>query len=130
MSSATVLTVNVLLASAAVGAIVGDRIEPEWTPGTDLPRIVVRQASGRQHYGAGGPLPVRYATLNVLCAAASYLEADRLADLVIAALKDIRHAVVGDERITLLQEGADTGTWDKEGQIFERIIGFRATITG
>lgn len=130
MSSATVLTVRVLLASPAVGAIVGDRIEPEWTPGSELPRIVVRQATGRQHYGAAGPLPARYATLSVLCAAGSYVEADRLADTVISALKGVRNAVVGDERITLLREGADTGTWDQEGQIFQRVIGFRATITG
>ena len=130
MTSATVLTVRALQASPAVGAIVGDRIEPEWTPSSEFPRIVVHQATGRQHYGAGGPLPVRYATLNILCAAASYPEADRLADTVISALKGLRHAGAGDERITLLQDGADTGTKDPDSEAFLRIIGYRATITG
>jgi len=130
MSSATILTVRVLLASPAVGAIVGDRIEPEWTPDSELPRIVVRQATDRQHHGASGPLPVRYATLNILCVAASFEDADALADTVIEALKGIRHAGAGTERITLFQDGANTSTQDPETGAFQRIIGFRATITG
>lgn len=130
MSSPLVLMVALLKASPAVGALVADRIEPEVAHGPDYPRIVVRQAGNRPVRSLKGSVALREARVNLLCAGKTFTAADRLAATVISALKDIRHARVAGQRITVLQDGDDTGSYDEASDSFTRIVGFRVSISG
>ncbi len=131
MTSAVPLVIRLLKAAAPVGALVGDRIEPERAPdGGSLPLIVVRSSSSRQVYGLARSAPLREGRLNVLCAASTYSAAEKLAEAVIAALKDVRAAKVAGKSITVMQDGEDAGTWDESGRTFNRIVGFRVSISG
>ena len=66
----------------------------------------------------------------MLCAASTYSAAEKLAEAVIAALKDVRAAKVAGKSITVMQDGEDAGTWDESGRTFNRIVGFRVSISG
>lgn len=128
MTSAIPLVIAILKASVPVGAIVSDRIEPEMAKGSTLPRIVVRQASGRRIYGLARSTGLREARVNVLCAGKTFTAADRLASVVIAALQDARHTPVAGTRVTVRQDD-DTGTAEPDGSSYTRIVGFRVSIS-
>ncbi|MGG3810976.1 DUF3168 domain-containing protein [Methylorubrum rhodesianum] len=127
MTSAITLTIAMLKANVPVGAIVSDRIEPEMAKNDQLPRIVVRQASGRRTYGLAKATGLREARVNVLCAAKTFTAADRLASAVIAALENGRHQTADGTRVKTFQDGDDTGTAEPNGSSFTRIVGFRVS---
>lgn len=128
MANAIPLIITLLKAAVPVGAIVSDRIDPEQAKGPDLPRVVVRQSSGRRVYGLARATGLREARVSVLCAAKTFTAADRLAAVVVAALEIVRHATVASSRVTVMQDGDDTGTAEPDGSSYTRIIGFRVSI--
>lgn len=130
MTSPVPLVIALLKASSVIGAKVGDRIEPELATRDVLPRIVVRQASSRELYGLARSANAREARVTVLCAAERYTAADALAEAVRDALKDVRHAKVGQHRVTVMQDGEDVSSADPNRQNFTRITGYRVSISG
>lgn len=130
MASAIPLVIALLKAAAPVGALVNDRIDPEISKaGATLPRIVVRQSTGRQVYGLTKATGLREGRVTVLCAAKTFTAADRVAQTVIAALMDVRHAAVGNQHVTIRQEGEDTGTAEPDGSAYTRIVGFYVSMS-
>lgn len=131
MTSIVPIAIKLLKAAAPVTALVSDRIEPEVAPEkTGLPCIVVRSGTSRQVYGLALSTGMSEARFTVLCAAETFTAADRIAEVVKAVLRDVQHVPVADRRVTLLQDGADSGSWDEQGRTFNRVVEFRASVSG
>jgi len=130
MTSPVLVMVALLKASVPVTAIVADRIEPEQAKkGAPLPRIVVRQVSGRTVYGLARSTDLRDTRVSVLAAASTFTAADRLAEVVRKALKDIAGAEIGQARVTVRQDGDDAGSAEPDNSAFTRITVYRVIIS-
>ncbi|MBY0257705.1 hypothetical protein [Methylobacterium sp.] len=68
--------------------------------------------------------------MTVLCAAANYTAADSLAETVRDALKNVRHVKVAQHRVTILQNGEDLGSATEDGKSFQRVTGYRVSVSG
>lgn len=128
MTSPVPVVIALLKASTTVGARVGERIDPEIAKGDALPRVVVRQSSGRQFYGIEGAVGLRETQVTVLCAASSFTSADILAETVRDALKDVQGARVAQHKVWIRQNGEDLGSATQDAKTFQRITGYQVTI--
>lgn len=83
--------IDYLLADAGVAALVGPRIRPGFlAQGEGTPALVVNKISGAPMVTMGGPAGLAEARMQVDCYAATWLQAEALADAVKAALSAIR----------------------------------------
>lgn len=74
---------SLLAGDAAIAAIVGTRIYPNFIPqDADLPALIYQQISGYRHHTNAGALGLAVPRVQINCWAVTYAAADDLADKV------------------------------------------------
>jgi len=126
---------SILAASAAVGAICGDRISPhQRLQGTSLPAIVYSVQDFEPFRGLGGTVGLTSATVSISAIASTYAGAKSLAAAVIGAMNGTtgtHDGTVIKSLHYLQQTPTDTGIGEGEEDLpYEIVTQYRIHYTG